>query len=121
MPISVLLTDDSEIMRKSIVDLLKRDPEIRLLAEATSLSQTMQLTSTLRPQIVVMDLHLGDENDVTLSQAKSCLASSTLLAISLWTDDQTKAVADSFGAVALLDKSRLAYELIPAIKRYAKE
>lgn len=119
MTISVLLADNSEIMRKSIADLLKGDPEIQVLMEAASLSQTMQLINNLHPQIVVMDLHMGDERNVTSSQVKLCLVGSPLLAISLWNDDETKALADSYGAVALLDKSKLAYELIPAIRHYA--
>ncbi len=55
MTISILLADDSEIMRKAIAHLLKGDPEIQVLAEAASFSQTMQLTEKLHPQIVVMD------------------------------------------------------------------
>jgi DNA-binding NarL/FixJ family response regulator len=121
MTISMLLADDSEIMRKAIAHLLKGDPEIQVLAEAASFSQTMQLTEKLHPQIVVMDLHMADENDVTPSQIKSSLAGSPLLAISFWNDEETKALADICGAVALLDKTKLAEELIPAIKRYAKE
>ena len=121
MTISVLLADDSEIIRKVIADLLKGDPEIQIVAKATSFSQTMQLAEKLHPQIVVMDLHMGDENDVTPSHIKSCLVGSLLLAISFWNDNETKTLADSFGAVAWLDKTKLTEELIPAIKRYAKE
>jgi hypothetical protein len=92
-----------------------------VLAEAVSFSQTMQLTEMLHPQIVVMELHLAGENDVTPSQIESSLTGSSFLAISFWNDEETKALADSFGAVALLDKTKLAEELIPAIKRYAKK
>jgi chemotaxis response regulator CheB len=76
------LADDSEIMRKAIARLLKGDPEIQVLAEDTSFSQTMQRTEKLHPQILVMDLHMADENDVTPSQIKSPLAGSLLLTIS---------------------------------------
>src|ERR1700676_4631783 len=100
--ISVLLADDIEVVRKAIAHLLKGDPEIQVLSEAASFRQTMQLTEKLHPQILVMDLHMTDENDVTPSQIKSSLAGSPLLAISLWNDEETKALADSHGAVALL-------------------
>jgi hypothetical protein len=39
--------------------------------------------------------------------------------MSLWTDADAKALAESYGAVALLDKSNLALELVPAILRLA--
>jgi DNA-binding NarL/FixJ family response regulator len=120
MTISVLLADDHEIVRKAIMSLLKGDPEIHVLAEATSFSQTMQLTRNLQPQVVIMDLHMGDEHNFTPSEVKSSLIGSSLLAISLWNDDQTKALAEAFEAVVFLDKTNLAAELIPAIKRCVK-
>jgi DNA-binding NarL/FixJ family response regulator len=119
--ISVLLAEDSEIMRKRIADLLKSDPEIQIVAEAPSLDETMRLTSKLQPKIVIMDLHLGDENSFPPSQVRSCFMVSRLLAISLWTDEETKGLAKSFGAAVLLDKTKLGFELIPAIKRCAQD
>jgi hypothetical protein len=68
-----------------------------------------------------MDVHLADENYVPPSELKSSLNGSALLAISIWNDDETKVLADSYGAVEFLDKTNLGYELIPAIKRWAKE
>jgi DNA-binding NarL/FixJ family response regulator len=120
MTISVLLADDSEIMRMAIANLLKDDPEIRLCAEAASFRQTIQLLRKLRPKVVVMDIHMTDESSVISSEVKSCLKRSSLLAISLWNDAETKAIANSYGAVGFLDKASLAIELIPAIKRCAK-
>jgi hypothetical protein len=38
-----------------------------------------------------------------------------LLAISVWTDEETKATAEGLGAITLLDKMNLASELIPTI------
>jgi DNA-binding NarL/FixJ family response regulator len=121
MAIRVLLADNSEIVRKGIADLLKCDLEIQVLTEATSLSQTLQLMSNLHPDIVVMDIRIGDEKTIKSSHVKLCFVDLPLLAISLWTDDETKALADRCGAVLLLDKTKLAYELIPAIKRYANK
>jgi hypothetical protein len=58
---------------------------------------------------------------VTPAQVKSSLVGSQLLAISIWNDEDAKILADSFGAVTLLDKPKLADELLPAIKHYANE
>lgn len=121
MAITVLLVDDHPIMRKVIARLLAGDPEIQIVAEASGFTQTMHFASKLRPQVVVMDLHLGDEKDATPSQVKSCLVDSLLLAMSIWQDDETKTLAETFGAVVLLDKTNLAAELIPAIKYYTKD
>ena len=118
MTISVLLADDSEIMRKVIVDLLKSDPEIQVVGECVSFAQTIDLAAKLHPQVVVLDVHMSDERTVTRAQLKSGLIGSQLLAISVWNDGETRHLAEAIGAVALLDKSNLATALIPAIRHY---
>ncbi|HWO29830.1 MAG TPA: response regulator [Candidatus Acidoferrum sp.] len=115
----MLLADDSQIMLKVIAHLLKGDPEIEVVAECVSFAQTMEVTSKLRPQVIVLDLHMGDEGTVTPSHLKFCLIGSRLLAISIWKDEETKALAETIGAVTLLDKADLATTLIPAIKYHA--
>lgn len=119
MKISVLLADDSPIMLKVIAHLLKSDPEIEVVAESVSFAQTMEFTSKLHPQVIVLDVHMRDERTVTPSHLKFGLIGSRLLAISIWKDEETKALAETIGAVTLLDKADLATALIPAIKYYA--
>jgi two-component system response regulator DevR len=117
MTISVLLADDNEIVRKAIAGILDTDPEIQVVAEAISFKQTMLFASTYHPQVVVMDVFMDDENEITPSLIKSFLADSCLLAMSFSNEEKMKAIAESYGAVAFLDKTKLTEELIPAIKR----
>ena len=117
MSIKVLLADDTEIVRRAIRGLLKEEPKIEIVGEAVNFAQTIQLIENLRPDVIIMDLHMPDGQVVTQQQVKSCLTPSVsrLLAISIWNDAETKALAASFGAVQLLDKARLGTDLIPAI------
>ena len=119
MKISVLLADDSGIIRKVIADWLQADPEIEVVAECDSIAQTIELASKLHPQVIVLDIHMGDEHKMAPSQLKLGLTGSRLVAISIWKDDETKALADTIGAATLLDKANLATELTAAIKHYA--
>jgi two-component system chemotaxis response regulator CheB len=114
--IRVMIADDSNVMREAISRLFEGDPDIQLIGEADTFVQTTQLIGELRPQVVVMDLHMPDENNMTPMHFKLCLNGTRLLAMSLCIDDETKALADTFGAVKLLDKMNLASELILAIK-----
>ena len=121
MSIKVLLADDTDIMRKAIRNLLSDEPEIELVGEAMDFSETIRLTDDLRPQVIVMDLHMPNRKNLTASDIKSHVAPahSCLLAISVWDDEETKKLATSFGAKHLLDKSKLGTELIPAILQCA--
>lgn len=105
-------------MRKVIKHFLKEVLEIVVLAEGANFTQTMKLAKKLQPHVIILDLHMSDERTVTPSEFKASLNDSRLIAMSLWKDDETKTLAEAFGAVTLLDKVNLAAELIPAIVRY---
>src|SRR3984893_14680687 len=121
MSIRVLLADDAEIVRKAIRKLLKGNPEISIVGEADNIAETLKLTSDRKPQVILMDLHMSDGKNVTLLRVKSRFdtSGSLVLAMSIWNDSRTKALAHSIGAVTLLDKTKLRTDLIPAIKQCA--
>jgi hypothetical protein len=64
---------------------------------------------------------MSDERTVTHGQVKSALNGARLLAMSVWNDDETRYLAKSMGAVKLLDKTKLATELIPAIRQFGND
>jgi DNA-binding NarL/FixJ family response regulator len=115
--ISVLVADDHEKMREVISAILRGYADVRLVAEASSYREVVDRSSELHPDVVLMDIHMRDEQKVFPSDLKSCLADCQLLAMSVWTDQETKHLAKSFGAVALLDKANLASELLPSLKQ----
>jgi hypothetical protein len=51
-------------------------------------------------------------------KAQVLLNAKCVLGISLWNDTEARALAESLGAAALLDKAKLYSELIPAIKQF---
>lgn len=119
MAIKVLLADDSEVVRRAISRLLEQDPEIELVGEAVDFTQTIQMTNELKPEIVILDLHMRDEGELAPGDIRDRLhhSPSRILAISIWNDAESKALAESFGAFTLLDKMDLVTDLIPVIKQ----
>jgi DNA-binding NarL/FixJ family response regulator len=115
MSVRVLLADDIEIVRRAIRGLLEDEAGIEIVGEASDLSQTLRMAQTLNPHVVVLDLHMPNPTNLAPLGVKASLAGTRLLAISVFADEDTKAMADSFGAVALLDKMKLGSELITAI------
>jgi DNA-binding NarL/FixJ family response regulator len=123
MPIKVLLADGSEVMRPAIVRVLKEEPLIDLVGEATSFAETLQLTAALKPDVLLMDLHMHDEREYVPELVKSQVLLNTkcILAMSVWNDADAEALAESFGAKSLLDKNNLFSELIPAITQFCQD
>jgi DNA-binding NarL/FixJ family response regulator len=122
MSIKILLADDSEIVRRGIRQLVAAQTEIQIVAEAVDFAQTIQMANDLKPRVIVMDLHMPDEFNVTPQDMKSLLNhGSQLLAISLSNDEDAKELAESFGATILLDKIDLANTLIPTIMQLGRK
>jgi chemotaxis response regulator CheB len=118
LSIKVLLADDSDVMRRAIVKLLNEEPSTELVGEAKGFAETIQLTNALKPDVLLMDLHMSDEHEyspesvrVQLSMCAGCI-----VAISIWNDEKAKALAERFGARVLLDKVNLYSDLIRTIK-----
>jgi two-component system response regulator DevR len=120
--IKVLLADDSEIVRRGIRQLLSAETEIEIVGEAANFAQTIQIVSGVKPEVIVLDLHMPDETNFSPQVVKSHLnRGSRLLAISLWNDEEAKTLAESLGASVLLDKMYLANTLIPTILQLKRE
>jgi DNA-binding NarL/FixJ family response regulator len=120
MSIKLLLVDGSDVMRSAIRQLLKEELGIEVIGTATSFAETLVLIAALKPDVLLMDPHMPDEREFTPKLVKSqiLLHTKCIVAISLWNDDDTKTLAQSFGAHVLLDKMSLYSELIPAIKQF---
>ena len=115
MPIKVLMADDSHAMRKAIRRTLEEEPRIELVAEASTFAETIQKIADFKPTVLLLDLNLPEKREFTPALVKAQLQCVCTLAVSLSNDDEAKALAQSYGAVSLLDKMNLYTEIIPAI------
>lgn len=120
MAIRILIADDNEAIRTAIARTLEADPDLEVVGEAASFAETLERAGTLNPDIVLLDLHMADESRYLPQIVKGPLLenSGCVLAISVWNDEEAKALAKQLGAVALLDKAHLFCNLISSIKMY---
>jgi DNA-binding NarL/FixJ family response regulator len=117
LPITVLLAEDQKQMRAAILLMLQEEPGIQVVGEASTLAETLQLAAELKPNVVLMDLHMPGGRDFEPSVVKTQLLLSCrlVLAMSIWQDAETQVLAQSYGATHLLDKMKLEPDLLPAI------
>jgi hypothetical protein len=73
--------------------------------------------------VIVLDLQMPDETKMCSPDFKAHLNyGSQLVAMSIWTDEDTKALAESVGAAILLDKMILANTIIiPTLVQFCRE
>jgi two-component system response regulator NreC len=117
--IRVLLADDSEGFRVVLKRFLEQHPSVEIVGEATTLKEAIESARRLQPDVVLLDLHMDGTADADPLYIKTGLLmhAERVLAMSVWNDEESKRLAVSYGAVKLLDKSQLAYELMPALSQ----
>jgi chemotaxis response regulator CheB len=121
MPIKVLLADDSLVMRSAIRRILEEERRIEVVGEAETFAKTVQMIGDLKPEVLLLDLHMAEKRDFRPELVKSQLGCVCTLAVSFSNDDEARQLAESYGAVALLDKMKLFTDMIPAIMRCKSE
>jgi chemotaxis response regulator CheB len=118
--VKVLVADDAAIIRNAVSRLLEAEPTIKVVGVAENFSQTLQMAASLRPDVVLLDLHMPDGHAFQPAVVKSelGLSGARVLGMSLSSgedDEESRVLAESYGVVMLLDKARFGNALIPAI------
>jgi DNA-binding NarL/FixJ family response regulator len=122
MSIRVLLADDSDIMLSAMRQILAEEPCIEIVGEAANFAATMQLIAALKPEVLLLDLHMAETHDFTPHFVKEqLLGVAHTLAVSFSNDAEAQALAETYGASSLLDKMNLFSEMIPAIMRFCTD
>jgi len=116
MCVKVLVADDADIMRRGIKQLLRDRDDIAVIGEASNLTEVIQKTAELLPDVLIVDLGLaasanGYLNPLTMGRPT--------VAISLAIDETAKERAERLGATKFIDKMDLANELIPTLLQFA--
>ena len=64
--LTVFLTDDHEIVRLGVSDLLNSADGIKVIGEASTVAQTLARLPALHPDVAVLDVRLPDGNGIEL-------------------------------------------------------
>ena len=116
MSIKVLIADDTEMMREAMRRVIEEEPRIEIVGEASTFAQTTQAIADVKPDVLLLDLHLAEKRDFSPALVKSQLVSvEHILAVSFSNDAEARDLAEAYGAKLLLDKMKLFSDLVPAI------
>lgn len=120
MPITILLADDSEVVRCAVRQLLERQADLEVIGEATSFAELNQIADDLKPEIIVTDLYMPDLHSLGPAP-RIDTGAARVIAISIFTDAAAEELAANLGAVMLLDKAELYAKLVPTIREASQE
>jgi DNA-binding NarL/FixJ family response regulator len=64
MAVKILLADDDKVMRDGLRSLIEKQPEMEVVAEAENGRTAVRLNRKLRPDVIVMDIHMPEVNGI---------------------------------------------------------
>ena len=115
-PIRVMIVDDHSVLRSGLRLLLESDPAIIVVAEAANICGALQSVEETKPDIVTLDLTLGNEDGLTLiSRLRDACSKARVLVLTMHDDRAFARRAIASGASGYLVKSVVDVELLAAI------
>jgi DNA-binding NarL/FixJ family response regulator len=118
--ITVLLADDHALVRRGFRRILEDDPSIRVVGEAASGTEAIDLATTLKPRVVLMDCAMGGLNGLDATrQLLERLPETAVVMLSMHAEETLVRQALDAGARGYLLKSALDLDLAGAVKRAA--
>lgn len=122
--IDIVLVDDHGIVRQGLRSVLEREPDLRVVGEASTPAMALAVVATARPTVVLLDLKLSPAGDVEgLELCKTLTATHPQPAVLVLTtviDDQLVLQAIHNGARGYVVKEVDTSELIRAIRAVSR-
>ena len=117
-PVTVVLVDDHEVVRRGVRDLLSMEPDIEVVGEAANVAEALARIPALRPAVAVLDVRLPDGNGVQLCRdLKSSMPELNVLILTSFSDDEALFDAILAGASGYVLKHIGGSDLVDAVRR----
>ncbi|MDE3011969.1 MAG: response regulator transcription factor [Pseudomonadota bacterium] len=117
----ILIADDHAIVRQGLRQIVSGSEDMEVAAEAASGNEAIQQVRESEPDIVLLDISLGDRNGIdVLKQLRREFPRIRVLMLSMFREDQYAVRALKAGASGYLNKQSAPAELVSAITLVAK-
>jgi two-component system response regulator NreC len=112
----ILITDDHAIVRTGLRTLLKEEPSMELIGEATGGYQAIKLVQEMKPDILLLDLSMPDLDGIEVTRKlKPLFPKMHILILTIHEDQALLREAIRAGASGYILKQAAESELISAI------
>lgn len=118
LPIRTVFIDDHAIVRTALRMFLETRPQFRVVGEAGNPSEALAMTAREQPDVIVLNLDLGDTSGLDLLPDLLVTASAArVLILTGGSDPYLHRQAVSLGAMGVLIKGQSLYTLMQAIEK----
>ena len=117
----ILLVDDHAIVRLGLMTLLNDQPDMQVVAEASTAAEAVRAVEQAQPDVVLMDIRLPGEGGIEATrQIMSRFPKSRVVMLTSFADDDLVMRAINAGAVGYVLKQVGNEELLRAIRAAAR-
>ncbi len=121
MPVRVLVVDDSEVIRRSVCLLLRRQRDLEVICEASNGIEAVERAQELKPDVVLLDISMPKLNGIQAAQRIRVVApESGILFLSQHDSNEMKRAALESGGHGYVVKSEAGRELAAAVRSVAQ-
>lgn len=115
--IRVMLVDDHEVVRGGIRALIESQPDLTVVAEASSVAEAVRTAASIRPDVVVMDVRLTDGSGIEATrEIRAERPDTRVLMLTSFADDEALFASIMAGASGYVLKQIRGGELVNAIR-----
>jgi DNA-binding NarL/FixJ family response regulator len=115
--IRILLADDHALLREGTRELLEREEDLQVVAEAGDGEEAVRLTESQRPDVAIMDIAMPKLNGIEATKRiKSLCPATAVLILTAYDDDQYIYALLEAGAAGYLLKNVRRRDLIEAVR-----
>ena len=116
-PIRILTVDDHSLLRDGIAALVSTQPDMEVVAEASTGSEAIELFRRLRPDVTLMDVQMPEIDGIeALIAIRNEFPAARVIVLTTYKGDVQATRALKAGAQAYLLKSLLRQELLTTIR-----
>ena len=116
-PIRVLIVDDHPLFREGVVAVLKGQPDMSFVGEATTGREAIESFRQHQPHVTLMDLRMPDMNGIeAITAIRSEFPAARIVVLTTYAGDAQALGALKAGASGYLLKSMLRKELLETIR-----
>jgi DNA-binding NarL/FixJ family response regulator len=118
-PIRLIIADDHALFRRGLVELLREQADFRIIGEAHSGPDAVELAKKNPADVVLMDVHMPEGSGIDAVRVLKRISTMRILMLTISSADESLLGAISAGADGYLLKSAEPEELCDAIRRVA--
>lgn len=116
-PIRVLVADDQALIRRGMAMLLDAAPDIQVVGQAADGLEAVQLAQQLRPDVVLMDLHMPRKSGALATrEITASLPQTRVMVLTTFDSDELVFAAVRAGAQAYLLKDASEDEVVETVR-----